>query len=391
MQIRNAFRDTDTIEPETAVLGASGARGSEGTRAGETTALASYFRDMGRYELIDARRERRLARAIERSRKVLNAVARRLPADCLRTCLGADLDLERFGSWTLADIARFCERLARYRPPAVSKTRVAALQHRARVHAARIARAREEFIAANLRLVVHVAKKCARRGAPLQDMVQEGNIGLIRAVEIFDWRHGNKFSTYAHWWIRQSIERAIANTGRLIRIPIYMNERRRKVLQAVRRLERRLGRRPSPAEVAELLELETEQVEQALAVVADPKSLDEMAESEETGDPLQIIEDPRAVSPLDSVEREDSRRALRRSLRSDISERERRVLEFRFGVGGGNDGDGLTLEKVGRVVNVSRERVRQIEREALKKLREASALSIPRPRRTPSRRTAARS
>ena len=284
--------------------------------------MRQYLKEIGNYELLTAADEVELAKLIEAGRR-------------------AEVELARSGE-------------------TLDEARREALRHRSLAgHSAK-----QRFIQSNLRLVVSIAKRYQPCGLPLLDLVQEGNLGLMRAVEKFDHRRGFKFSTYATWWIRQAVSRAIADKSRTIRVPVHMVETVAQVSRATAGLARALGREPTTAELSAETGLTPERVVEAQRVAPDPVSLFEQV-GDENAELADFLEDPSAQASFDAavvaIEREELRTVL-----ANLSEREQRVLELRFGLVGDRP---RTLEEVGREFRLTRERIRQIEAKALSKLR----------------------
>jgi len=228
--------------------------------------------------------------------------------------------------------------------------------------------ARAHLIKANTRLVVSIAKRYMGQGVPFLDLIQEGNLGLMKAVEKFDYRRGCKFSTYATWWIRQSITRALAEQGRIIRLPSHVGDRIRKVYRTAQQLEQNVGQRPTPSEIADNMGLAPHKVRWLLRVSRRPLSLEKPVGEEEDSELGEFIEDEDSPTPTDSVTRSLLAQKMDEIL-STLSPREARILRLRFGL---QDGRAYTLKEVGVKFGLTRERIRQIEREALGRLRHPS-------------------
>ena len=286
-----------------------------------STPAAMYLREISRVPLLSATDEVTLAKAIERAKAAQKELA--APGLSREERLKLQADLERGDA------------------------------------------ARKRLTESNLRLVVSVAKRYVGRGVPLLDLIQEGNIGLTRAVEKFDWRKGFKFSTYATWWIRQAITRAIADQARTIRIPVHMVETINKLIQVSRRLQQELGREPSPDEIARLAGMPAEKVREIFRASQVPISLQTRVGEEDESDLGEFIADQAAVAPAEAVTYELLKEQIDDVL-DELTLRERRALQLRFGL---EDGRRRTLEEVGAELGVTRERARQIEAEALRKLR----------------------
>jgi RNA polymerase sigma factor (sigma-70 family) len=288
-----------------------------------------YLKEVGRHALLTKGDEVRLAQTMEAGRAARDRV-------------GASVDEDR----------------------ALSTTEQRELRHQAQVGKD----ATEEFLKANLRLVISIAKKYRASGVPLLDLIQDGNLGLMQAVEKFDWRRGFKFSTSASWWIRQAIIRGIANAGRTIRLPVHISDRLLRLERANGQLEATLGRSPTRAELATEVGLSQAKVVQALGYAAEPLSLsDPLGEDGELGD---FVEDHSAPSPVEGAEAALLAQETTKLLGS-LSEREREILRLRFGL---DRGKPRTLKQVGQHLHLSHERIRQIEVEAMSKLRHPVAL-----------------
>ena len=291
------------------------------------------------------------------------------------------LEVEREAAKSIADLEKEIEALARATSEGVSDPVRMYLKEIGRIPLLTFAdemflakryergdkKAKKKLIESNLRLVVSIAKKYIGRGMSLLDLIQEGNQGLIRAVEKYDWRKGFKFSTYATWWIRQAITRAIADQARTIRIPVHMVETINRFVRASRRLMQDLGREPTPEEIAKVMEVDTSKVREIMKVSQEPTSLETPVGDEEDSHLGDFISDP-GPTPYEQTSRQLLKEHMEEVL-TTLSDREKRVLILRFGL---EDGRPRTLEEVGAQFGVTRERIRQIEAKALRKLRHPS-------------------
>ncbi len=259
---------------------------------------------------------------------------------------------------TLDSLTLFMNRIGRY-PLLTAAEEVALAKQIERGDRA----AKERMINSNLRLVVSIARRYQGHEVPLLDLIQDGVIGLNRAVEKFDWRRGFKFSTYATWWIRQACQRAISNQSRTIRVPTHVDERRVKISRASNQLQTRLGREPTREELAEATGLSLRHVEEALDAADVAVSLNQSFGSDEDGELGDLFRDPSADDPAEEAAESFQRHTVRSAL-AKLPQRERRILELRFGF----DGEPESLKTIGKEIGITRERVRQLEREALAKL-----------------------
>jgi RNA polymerase sigma factor (sigma-70 family) len=330
--------------------------------------LPIYLREMGSTPLIDEHQEVELARELQEAREGLAKLALKLPVSAREYVLDNDLSGPRRGrEWPLDDMEECYARLIRYERE-TREPKMTALVREAKGFKRHVDHARDALILANLRLVVHIAKKYLNHGISFMDLIQEGNIGLMKAVEKFEYERGNKFSTYAYWWIKQAIERAIADKARVIRIPVHVNEKIKKISRVSRELTETLGRKPTPPEIAKKLRMPVAKVEEILGVVQEPQALEDMSAEDDAPGLLRFVADPKSPSPLERTVDRELREKIESTLKV-LNPREEEIVRLRFGIGRDMP---FTLEEIGRVMGLSRERVRQIEATALKKIQTAN-------------------
>ena len=315
----------DPADEDLAEIEASQARDKNDLTAIDADdSVGLYLKEVGRVPLLTAEQEVSLAKRIERGRRARESMARGGISESRRSNLRLFIE----DGWA----------------------------------------AREHLITANSRLVISVAKKYMGRGVPFLDLIQEGNIGLIRAAKKFDYRRGHKFSTYATWWIRQAVTRAIADQGRTIRVPVHMGDQINRLLRTSHQLTQFLGRDPTTEELADALSVTPKKVENMIQVARRPISLETPTDEEEDSVLADFIEDEESPAPAEAVTKSLLKEQLRDVLHT-LPPREVRILQLRYGL---HDGQSYTLEEVGRKMGVTRERVRQIEAQALSRLRHPS-------------------
>jgi len=326
--------------------------------------LPIYLREMGSVSLLERDDEVRLARGLQEARASIISMVLGLPPACRDYALeGGGDELEQRQPWPLDRLERCYERLlawdASHENPRVHRL-IREIQDRKRD----LDQAREAMVLANLRLVTHIVKKYANQGIPFMDLIQEGNIGLMKAVEKFEYERGYKFSTYAYWWIKQAISRAIADKARVIRIPVHIAEKVKKIRRVSGELTEALGRAPTNKEIAGKMRLSVDKVDELMGVVQDPQPLESLGADDDAVGAMPFVADSNAVDPLDRALHSELSLKMRAALKV-LDEREEEVIRMRFGIGREMR---HTLEEIGNVLNLSRERVRQIEGIALRKI-----------------------
>jgi RNA polymerase primary sigma factor len=334
--------------------------------------ISPYFREMKRIPLLNAQDEQRLGRRIKEAQASLLGLALRIkttfvPMRAFQKMLAQWQQKKKNSREPIEFIFREMERVIEQitgldRPSEeLTEFQTESARLRKELHGAM-----GEMVQANLRLAVSIAKRYARRGLPLPDLIQEGNLGLMKAVARFDYTTGNRFSTFASWWIRQTISRALCDQGRTIRVPVHFQEIRNQFYRCFFELLKELGREPTPNEISTRSGLSVDKVLTILQMNREPMSLETPVS--EDGDRLgDLIENRDSISPLEAAEETELLRLTERAL-SSLTNRERKIISMRFGLG--DDGP-CTLEQVGETLNISRERVRQLEKRALNRLRQS--------------------
>lgn len=339
---------------------------------GSEELLSIYLKEMGKYELLTPEKEEELSRQIrEGFEKIIELIENtKIPLkeikelkETIREWKRRDPSLKPKKSYVnyLENAIKACEE--KYKN--INKKSILNFCNEIKKYINQIEKAKDEMVKANLRLVVSIAKKYIRQGLPLADLIQEGNLGLMRAVYRFDYRKGNKFSTYASWWIRQSITRAILDKTRTIRLPVHFLELRNQVFKVFYELSKELGREPTPEELAQRTGVPYEKILVIFETSKEPVSL-ETPIGDEDSTLGNFIENKKSPSPYETARKKDISEKLKKFL-ATLSPREEKIIRMRFGLG---EYGGYTLEEIGYMFKVSRERIRQIEKKALAKMRQ---------------------
>ena len=334
-------------------------------QATQVQLLPIYLREMGQTPLLDRDDEVRLARELQEARVAIAKAMRKLPLECRQYVLEGDQKGPRAGyRWPLDCLEVAYERMRTYEKEeevsATLRSNFGSIKRSKR----QLDNARDALIVANLRLVTHIVKKYGNQGIPFMDLIQEGNIGLMKAVEKFEYERGYKFSTYAYWWIKQAISRAIADKARIIRIPVHITEKVKRVRKIAVELKEERGRVATSKEIANKLGMSVKKVDEILGVVQDPQPLDTMGPDDEANGVMPFVSDDSAIDPLERTLDLELTAKMRAAL-AVLDEREESVIRMRDGIGRKIR---HTLEEIGKVLNLSRERVRQIEAIALRKI-----------------------
>jgi len=362
---RPSLQQADAIDELSREIDPSRRESRKETTKAASPMLRLYLEEMGQTPLLDERKEVELASQLRNARLAIARLAQELPKRCRAMVLAGDESGPGLGAaWPLVRVETFVGKLGHYAAQRREPAAAAALRE-IRDLKATLDAARNGLVLANLRLVVHIAKKYTKSGLPFMDLIQEGNVGLLRAVEKFEHERGHKFSTYAYWWIKQGVERGIMEKSRTIRIPVHANEAMRKVAYAARDLNQSLGRKATTGEIASHLDMPLEAVDHALAVVREPLPLEDGTGDHEGHEVTKFLADDRAVSPFTDASRRELRARVESLLR-ELRPREETVIRMRFGIGREAS---RTLEQIGDRLRLSRERVRQIEGLALAKIK----------------------
>ena len=341
---------------------------------GSEELLSLYLKEMGKYELLTPEKEEELSKQIrEGFEKIVNLIENTKISykeikelkKTVKEWKKRDPNLKPKKSYVnyLETTIKACEE--KYKHFNKNRKKVLNFCEEIKKYIDQIERAKDEMVKANLRLVVSIAKKYIRQGLPLADLIQEGNLGLMRAVYRFDYRKGNKFSTYASWWIRQSITRAILDKTRTIRLPVHFLELRNQVFKVFYELSKELGREPTPEELSQRTGVPYEKILVIFETSKEPVSL-ETPIGDEDSTLGNFIENKKSPSPYDATRKKDVSEKLKKFL-ATLSPREEKIIRMRFGLG---EYEGYTLEEIGYMFKVSRERIRQIEKKALAKMRQ---------------------